>query len=92
MLKVAPCTVVRSYGRTTKFLGLDGLLLFCIVTPLLEWFSKRTGTSFQNGARSKNVDKKLGRERRRVENDENDHPGFIKITITFEFSVLIDHA
>ena len=24
------------------------------------------GTSFQNGARSKNVDKKLGRERRRV--------------------------
>ena len=29
-------------------------------------FSKRTGMSFQNGARSKNVDKKLGRERRRV--------------------------
>ena len=25
-----------------------------------------TGTSFQNGVRSKNVDKKLGRERRRV--------------------------
>ena len=33
---------------------------------MIEWFSKRTGTSFQNGARSKNVDKKLGRERRRV--------------------------
>ena len=32
----------------------------------LEWFSKRTGTSFQNGVRSKNVEKKLGRERRRV--------------------------
>ena len=32
----------------------------------IEWFSKRTGTSFQNGARRKNVDKKLGRERRRV--------------------------
>ena len=32
----------------------------------IEWFSKRTGTSFQNGARSKNVDKKLGRERRGV--------------------------
>ena len=32
----------------------------------LEWFSKRTGKSFQNGACSKNVDKKLGRERRRV--------------------------
>ena len=32
----------------------------------LEWFSKRTGTSFQNGARSKNAEKKLGRERRRV--------------------------
>ena len=32
----------------------------------IEWFSKRTGTSFQNGARSKNVNKKLGRERRRV--------------------------
>ena len=27
-------TVVRSYGRTTKFLGLDGLLLFCIVMGL----------------------------------------------------------
>ena len=33
---------------------------------LIEWFSKRTGTSFQNGARSKNAEKKLGRERRRV--------------------------
>ena len=33
---------------------------------IIEWFSKRTGMSFQNGARSKNVDKKLGRERRRV--------------------------
>ena len=33
---------------------------------MIEWFSKRTGTSFQNGARSKNADKKLGRERRRV--------------------------
>ena len=34
MLKVAPCTVVRSHGRTTKFFGLDGLLLFCIVMGL----------------------------------------------------------
>ena len=34
MLKVAPCTVVRSYGRTTKFFRLDGLLLFCIVMGL----------------------------------------------------------
>ena len=33
---------------------------------VIEWFSKRTGTSFQNGARSKNTEKKLGRERRRV--------------------------
>ena len=33
---------------------------------IVEWFSKRTGTSFQNGARSKNAEKKLGRERRRV--------------------------
>ena len=32
----------------------------------IEWFSKRKGTSFQNGARSKNAKKKLGRERRRV--------------------------
>ena len=31
----------------------------------IEWFSKRTGTSFQNGTCRKNVDKKLGRERRR---------------------------
>ena len=36
------------------------------IKKTLEWFSKRTGTLFQNGARSKNVDKKLGRERRRV--------------------------
>ena len=34
MLKVAPCTVVRSNSRTTKFFRLDGLLLFCIVTGL----------------------------------------------------------
>ena len=50
MLKVAPCTVirsygrtvvrsygrtvVRSYGRTTKFFQLDGLLLFRIVMGL----------------------------------------------------------
>ena len=33
---------------------------------IIEWFSKRTGTSFENGARSKNAEKKLGRERRRV--------------------------
>ena len=33
---------------------------------VIEWFSKRTGTSFQNGARSKNAEKKLGREHRRV--------------------------
>ena len=33
---------------------------------ILEGFSKWTGTSFQNGARSKNAEKKLGRERRRV--------------------------
>ena len=32
----------------------------------LEWFSKRAGTSFQNSACSKNAEKKLGRERRRV--------------------------
>ena len=32
----------------------------------LEWFSRRTGTSFQNGARGKNAEKKLGRERCRV--------------------------
>ena len=34
MLKVAPCAVVRSYGRTTKFFGLDGLRLFSIVVGL----------------------------------------------------------
>ena len=36
-----------------------------LFTLIIE-FSKRTGTSFQNGARSKNAEKKLGRERRRV--------------------------
>ena len=40
--------------------------VFMAFTVNIEWFSKRTGMSFQNGARSKNVDKKLGRERRRV--------------------------
>ena len=34
MLKVAPCTVVRSYDRTTRFFRLDGLLLFCIIMEL----------------------------------------------------------
>ena len=42
MLKVAPCMVVRlhghmviwSYGRTSKFFQLDGLLLFCIMIGL----------------------------------------------------------
>ena len=34
MLKVAPCTVVRSYGRTSKFFRPDGLLLFCIIMGL----------------------------------------------------------
>ena len=42
-------------------------LTFCLILQLiLEGFSKWTGTSFQNGARSKNAEKKLGRERRRV--------------------------
>ena len=36
-----------------------------LFTLIIE-FSKRTGTSFQNGARSKNAEKKLGREHRRV--------------------------
>ena len=34
MLKVAPCTVIQSYSRTTKFLRLDALLVFCIVMGL----------------------------------------------------------
>ena len=34
MLKVTPCAVIRLYGRATKFFGLDGLLLFCIVMGL----------------------------------------------------------
>ena len=34
MLKVAPGVVVRSYGRTSKFFRLDGLLLFCIIMGL----------------------------------------------------------
>ena len=38
MLKVAPCTVLRSYGRTSKFFRLDGLLLFCIVMELRYYF------------------------------------------------------
>ena len=37
-----------------------------IIFGIIECFSKRTGTSFQNGACSKNTEKKLGRERRRV--------------------------
>ena len=34
MLKVAPDVVIRSYGRTSKFFRLDGLLLFCIIMGL----------------------------------------------------------
>ena len=34
MLKVASCTVVRLYGRTSKFFQLDGFLLFCIIMGL----------------------------------------------------------
>ena len=34
MLKVAPCTVVRSYSRTTKFFGLMGYYYFVIVMGL----------------------------------------------------------
>ena len=34
MLKVAPCTVIWLYGRTSKFFWLDGLLLFCIIMGL----------------------------------------------------------
>ena len=34
MLKVAPCTVLRLYSRTSKFFWLDGLLLFCIIMGL----------------------------------------------------------
>ena len=40
--------------------------LILTIVRTLEWFSKRTGTLFENGARSKNAEKKLGRERRRV--------------------------
>ena len=52
--------------------GRDALASFVILEydrrygSTVEWFSKRTGTSFENGARSKNAEKKLGRERRRV--------------------------
>ena len=34
ILNVAPCTVVRSYGRTSEFFRLDGLLLLCIIMGL----------------------------------------------------------
>ena len=37
-----------------------------VLGHLIEWFSKRKGMSVDNGARSKNIDKKLGRERRPV--------------------------
>ena len=64
-----------------------------VARATLEWFSKGTGSSFQNGARSKNVDW-VENAVRCVEKwfsshcNENHHLGFIKITITFEFSVL----
>ena len=37
-----------------------------VLGHLREWFSKRKGMSVGNGARSKNTDKKLSRERRPV--------------------------
>ena len=33
-VKSTPCTVVLSYGRTSKFFRFDGLLLFCIIMGL----------------------------------------------------------
>ena len=54
-------------GLVVKVSSMDGNCSVTIALKLiLEWFSKRTGTSFQNDARSKNAEKKLGRERRRV--------------------------
>ena len=49
---------LRSGGATAA--------LNVMATGLIEWFSERTGTAFENGARSKNAEKKLCRERRRV--------------------------
>ena len=60
-----PCMNVELYGFDGKLFFKQNLILKLPFFPL-EWFSKRTGKSFQNGACSKNVDKKLGRERRRV--------------------------
>ena len=52
-------------GLVVKVSSMDGNCSVTIALKLiLEWFSKRTGTSFQT--RSKNAEKKLGRERRRV--------------------------
>ena len=62
---VIPGNFKRRYKRSSYD---SGVLFYWLTvhTRILEWFSRRTGTSFQNGARSKNVDKKLARERRRV--------------------------
>ena len=59
---------IRLEMRVLKILKLHIHLIFVThrAFKTIEWFSKRTGTSFQNGARSKNAEKKLGRERRRV--------------------------
>ena len=51
MLKAAPCTVVRSYGRTSKFFRLDGLLLFCIIMGLRSASSVKMQVVYQEMAR-----------------------------------------
>ena len=51
-------------SKGNSILKLEHFLKPCVTT--IEWFSKRTGTSVDNSARSKNTVKKLGRECRPV--------------------------
>ena len=43
VVRLYGCTVIRLHGRTSKFFGLDGLLLFCIIMGL------RSASSAING-------------------------------------------
>ena len=62
-------TVAQKAGFGPNFKNLSGRKLLWTTACrqlILEWFSERTGTSFQNGARSRNTDKKLGLQHHRV--------------------------
>ena len=59
-------TIYKWLGRFWLRCSGDHVRRKMVIEQLIEWFSNRTGTSLDDGARSKNTHKELGRQRRRV--------------------------